>query len=151
MNSFIIFFGIYITLSCVSRPLQSLQFQSISFVFLICYSYKLINTLQVPTSYKQLYLTFLSLFSFNIILKGFLFPYSSAFLLSVSVPLTYLILKQCLANISTYLTYFQFSSFIIRNPVKFLQSILITNSSIIPCKNTLYSFNAVIIVNNSLL
>ena len=149
-------FRIYIALSYISCPLQSLQSRSISFTFLIYYSYKFIGALQVPTSYRQLYLTFLSLSSFSITLKGFLFPYSSTFLLSVSalllsIPLIYLILKQYLDNISTHLIYLQFSSFIIRNPIKFLQSILIINSSTIPYKNTFYSFSTIIIANNSLL
>ena len=88
--------------------------------------------------------------------KGFLFPCSSAFLLSISafilsVLLIYFILKQYLDNISAYLTCFWFNSFIIRNPVKFLQSILIINGSAIPCKNTFYSFSAITIASNSLL
>ena len=133
-------FGTYIVLNCISCLLYSLQSESVFFTFLICYSYKLISTLQVLTNYRQLYLTFLSLFSLSIVPKGFLFPCSSAFLLNISIfmlfiLLIYLILKWYLNNISAYLTYLQFSSFIIRNPIKFLQSVLTINSSIIPYKN----------------
>ena len=72
---------------------------------------------------------FLSLFSFNIIPKGFLFPCSSVFLLSISIfllsiPLIYLILKWYLDNISVYLTYFWFSSLV--------------NSSLISINNSFY-------------
>ncbi len=156
MNFSIISSRIYTALSYVSYPLQSLQSGSVSFAFLIYCSYKLISALWVPASYGWLYLTFLSLFSFSIILKGFLLPYSSIFLLSafaclLSIPLICLILKWYLNNISAYLTYLWFSFFIIRNFIKFLQSILIINNSIIPYKNACYFFSTIIIANNSLL
>src|SRR6266702_2656245 len=50
-----------------------------------------------------------------------------------------------------FFTYFWFSSFVVRNSVKFLWSVLIINGFIILCKNALYSFSAVTIANNSLL
>ena len=135
--------------------LQSLLSRSYYYVSQILYIQYNFKTLYTTTSFGQLYLILPSLSIYSIAFNGFLLLYSFTFPLNISIfilfiPLICLISKQYSANISAYLTYFWFNFLVIKNPIKFLQSVLIINGFIIFYKNALHSFSIIIIANNFL-
>jgi len=151
-NSFAMLLGTYIAFLFLYFP----EFLSLDCVSWILCVYKLINALYVPANWEWLYWIFLSFFSFSNALNTLSLLYSFSFLLSASAltlsnPLTCFILKWYSVSISAYWTCLWLNFLVIRNPVRFLWFVFTTNDFLVLCKNTLHSFNAITIPNNSLL